>query len=37
MIIIVDRAEPIEAFLLDAADLLVNVLVTVVDVEVVEL
>jgi PII-like signaling protein len=37
MIIIIDRAEPIEAFLLDAADLLVNVLVTVVDVEVVEL
>lgn len=37
MIVIVDREEPIEAFLRDAAELLVNVLVTVVDVQVVEL
>lgn len=37
MIVIIDRAEPIEAFLRDAAELLVNVLVTVVDVQVVEL
>jgi PII-like signaling protein len=36
-IIIVDRPERIRAFLKDAADLLENVLVTVVDVEVVEL
>lgn len=37
MIVIIDREEPIEAFLRDAAELLVNVLVTVVDVQVVEL
>ncbi len=37
MIVIIDRGDPIEAFLRDAADLLVNVLVTVVDVQVVEL